>query len=191
MRYYIIDIVKMKLYPYNDLNELVNLMETETTQIPEEPLENIIFNTKLFNNPEKLFKLKQSIERFISENPSKDERKIDANTKNQFFYLYAALWSLPNVLVNDSMANFVRQMAVWFPEWISSEKKMLRNYELSLSHEKKKWEKDHVLQKVTEWKLFAKRSGMSMKKAEHFETLAMRIYTTVNLIVKDIRKGKY
>ena len=177
----------------NKIDELINLLGIETVVIstPEEPLENIIFNTRLFNTPEKLLMLKQTIGSFISESPAKDEMKIDANTKNQFFYLYAALWSLPNVLVNDSMANFVRQMAVWFPEWISSEKKMLRNYELSLSHEKKKWEKDHVLQKVTEWKLFAKRSGMSMKKAEHFETLAMRIYTTVNLIVKDIRKGKY
>ena len=177
----------------NKIDELIMQLgtETEVTSIPEEPLENFIFNTRLFNTPEKLFMLKQTIGSFICENPTKDEMKIDANTKNQFFYLYAALWSLQNVLVNDSMANFVRQMAVWFPEWISSEKKMLRNYELSLSHEKKKWEKDHVLQKVTEWKLFAKRSGMSMKKAEHFETLAMRIYTTVNLIVKDIRKGKY
>ena len=177
----------------NKIDELIMQLgtETEVTSTPEEPLENFIFNTRLFNTPEKLLKLKQTIGSFICENPAKDERKIDANTKNQFFYLYAALWSLQNVLVNDSMANFVRQMAVWFPEWISSEKKMLRNYELSLSHEKKKWEKDHVLQKVTEWKLFVKRSGMSMKKAEHFETLAMRIYTTVNLIVKDIRKGKY
>ena len=183
------ELIKMR----DKLDVLIERLETETKvmSISEEPLENVIFNPKLFDTPEKLLMLKQTIGSFICENPTKDEMKIDANTKNQFFYLYAALWSLQNVLVNDSMANFVRQMAVWFPEWISSEKKMLRNYELSLSHEKKKWEKDHVLQKVTEWKLFAKRSGMSMKKAEHFETLAMRIYTTVNLIVKDIRKGKY
>ncbi len=177
----------------NRIDELIKQLgtETEVKITPEEPLENIIFNTKLFNNPEKLFKLKQSIERFISENPSKDERKIDANTKNQFFYLYAALWSLPNVLVNDSMANFVRQMAVWFPEWIPSDKKMLRNYELSLSHEKKKWERDKELLKVTEWKSFIKRSSMSVKKAMYFESLAMSVYMAVNQMIKEILNKKH
>ena len=177
----------------NRIDELINQLETETevTSTPEEPLENIIFNTKLFNAPEKLLKLKQTIERFISENPAKDEMKIDANTKNQFFYLYAALWSLPNVLVNDSMANFVRQMAVWFPEWIPSDKKMQRNYELSLSHEKKKWERDKELLKVTEWKSFIKRSSMSVKKAMYFESLAMGVYMAVNQMIKEILNKKH
>ena len=41
----------------NRIDELINLLgtETEVTSTPEEPLENIIFNTKLFNTPEKLF----------------------------------------------------------------------------------------------------------------------------------------
>jgi len=175
------------------IDELIKQLEpeTEVTSTPEELLENIIFNNKLFNTPEKLLKLKQTIESFICENPAKDETKVDANTKNQFFYLYAALWSLPNVLADDSMANFVRQMAVWFPKWIPSDKKLQRNYELSLSHEKKKWELDKELLKVTEWKSFAKRSGISIKKTEHFETLTMMIYTTVNLILKDIRNRKH
>lgn len=193
MRYLIIDIEKLELYPYNSRNELIKQLEprTEVTSTPEEPLENIIFNTRLFNTPEKLGQLKRVIGSFISENPAKDEMKVDANTKNQFFYLYAALWSLPNLLSDDSMVSFIRQMAVWFPEWIPLEKKMLRNYELSLSHEKKKWEQNKKLLKVTEWKTFVKRSGMSIKKAEHFEALAMMIYTTVNLIVKDIRSRKH
>ena len=193
MRYLIIDIEKLELYPYNSKDGLIKQLGTETELIPatEEPLENIIFNPKIFNTPEKLIKLKEAISAFISDNPVKDEKKIDARTKNQFFYLYAALWSLPNVLANDSMASFIRQMAMWFPEWIPLEKKMLRNYELSLSHEKKKWEQNKKLLKVTEWKTFVKRSGMSIKKAEHFEALAMMIYTTVNLIVKDIRSRKH
>ena len=175
------------------IDELIKQLEpgTEVVTDFEEPLENIIFNTKLFNTSEKLEQLKRVIGSFISENPAKDEMKVDANTKNQFFYLYAALWSLPNLLSDDSMVSFIRQMAVWFPEWIPLEKKMLRNYELSLSHEKKKWEQNKKLLKVTEWKTFVKRSGMSIKKAEHFEALAMMIYTTVNLIVKDIRSRKH
>ena len=107
------------------IDELIKQLgtETEVTSTPEEPLENIIFNTKLFNTREKLLKLKQTIERFISENPAKDERKIDAKKMNQFFCLYAALWSRQWVLANESMAGFVRQMVLWFPQWVSIEKK--------------------------------------------------------------------
>ena len=137
MRYYIIDLVMMKLYPYNDLDELIKQLGAEKEVITpvEEPLENIIFNPRLFNTNEKLTKLKNAMKAFISINPAKDEKKIDASAKNQYFYLYAALWSLPNVLADDSMVNFIRQMALWFPEQIPSDKKEQRKYEQSLSHE--------------------------------------------------------
>ncbi|MBQ8887901.1 MAG: hypothetical protein IJY59_00215 [Bacteroidaceae bacterium] len=103
----------------NKIDELIMQLgtETEVTSTPEEPLENIIFNTRLFNTPEKLLMLKQTIGSFICENPTKDEMKIDAKKMNQFFCLYAALWSRPNVLANECMADFVRQMALWFPLW--------------------------------------------------------------------------
>ena len=193
MRYYIIDLVMKKLYPYNDLDELIKQLEAETECCPttNEILENVIFNPILFNTHEKLTKLKRTIGTFISNNPTKDEKKIDARTKNQFFYLYAALWSLPDVLADDSMVSFVRQMALWFPECLPSEKKEQRNYEQSLSHEKKKWEREDELLKVSEWKTFIKKSGMRLKKAKHFEALAMTIYTTVNELLKSIRQEKH
>lgn len=193
MRYYIIDLVMMKLYPYNDLDELIKQLETETevTTLVEEPLENIIFNPKLFNTNEKLTKLKNAMKAFISINPAKDEKKIDASSKNQYFYLYAALWSLPDVLADDSMVNFIRQMALWFPEHILSGKKVQRNYELSLSHEKKKWEQENQLLKVTQWKTFIKESSMSVKKATYFESLAMKIYMTVNVLLKGMLKENH
>ena len=177
----------------NKLDELIKQLSTETElALPtEEPLENIIFNPKFFDDVEKLYALKQTIENFISISPTKDEKKIDARTKNQFFYLYAALWSLPDVLADDSMVSFVRQMTLWFPECLSSEKKEQRNYEQSLSHEKKKWEQEDELLKVSEWKAFIKKSGMSLKKAKHFEALAMTIYTTVNELLKRIRQEKH
>lgn len=177
----------------NTLDGLIKQLGTETELIPatEEPLENIIFNPKIFNTPEKLIKLKEAISAFISDNPVKDEKKIDARTKNQFFYLYAALWSLPNVLANDSMASFIRQMAMWVPEWISSDKKEERKYEQSFSNIKKKWEQKGILLKVTEWKSFIKRSSMSIKKAMYFESLAMKIYTDINLLVKGILREKH
>ena len=177
----------------NKLDELIMQLgtETEVTSPTKEPLDNIIFNPKVFDTEKKLNALKRTIGNFISINPIKDDKKIDARTKNQFFYLYAALWSLLDVLADESMVSFVRQMALWFPESIPSEKKKQRNYEQSLSHEKKKWEQENELLKVTEWKTFIKKSGMSVKKAKRFEVLAMTVYTTVNELLKGIRKGKH
>ncbi len=193
MRYYIIDLVMMKLYPYNNLDDLIKQLGAETEIIipVEESIENIIFNPKVFNTPEKLVRLKQTISGCIGENPTKNEKKIDAKTKNQFFYMYVSLWSLPDVLADESMVNFVRQMALWFPEWLPSEKKGQRNFEQSLSHEKKKWEQEDELLKVTEWKTFIKKSSMSLKKAKYFEALAITIYTTVNELLKGIRQEKH
>jgi hypothetical protein len=39
--------------------------------------------------------------------------------------------------------------------------------------------------------MFIKKSGMSVKKAKRFEVLAMTVYTTVNELLKGIRKGKH
>ena len=50
--------------------------------------------------------------------------------------------------------------------------------------EKKKWEKEDLLLKVTEWKSFIKKSSMNVNKATHFESLAMKVYTTVNVLLK-------
>lgn len=186
-------IVERLLVMRNTIDDIISLLEDEFEPTPSkpEPLENIIFNAKLFNTPEKLEQLKQTIGNFISKNPVKDDRIIDARTKNQLFYLYAALWSLSDVLADESMVSFVRQMALWFPEYLPSEKKEQRNYEQSLSHEKKKWEQKDELLKVSEWKAFIKKSGMSLKKAKHFEALAMTIYTTVNELLKGIRQEKH
>ena len=177
----------------NKLDELIKQLETETevTTHVEEPLGNIIFNAKLFNTPEKLTRLKRTIGRFISNNPAKDERKIHAETKNQFFYLYASLWSLPDVLADESMVQFVRQMAQWFPEYIPTAKKEQRNYERSLSHEKQKWEKDGVLLKVMDWKSFIPQNGMQKSKAVRYESLSKEIFTVLNLLIKQMRNQKH
>ena len=187
------EIIERLLVMRDTIDDIISQLEDEIKVVPspQEQLENIIFNPRLFNTNEKLAKLKYAMKAFISINSAKDEKKIDASAKNQYFYLYAALWSLPNVLADDSMVNFVRQMALWFPEHILSGKKVQRNYELSLSHEKKKWEKENQLLKVTQWKTFIKESSMSVKKATHFESLAMKIYTTVNVLMKDMLKENH
>ena len=173
----------------NRIDELINLLgtETEVTATLEEPLENIIFNTKLFNTPEKLEQLKRIIGSFICENPTKDERKIGAKTMNQFFCLYAAVCSRPNVLTNVCMADFVRQMAHWFPLWIPQkiDKKKFGRFTKALSAEQSHWKNEKgKLKKVTEWKGFIKERKVQNKKTRHFERLAREIYLAVNQLVK-------
>ena len=177
----------------NKLDELIKRLGTETVVASqtELTLENIIFNPKVFDSEKKLYALKQTIGNFISANPTKDEKKIDVRTKNQFFYLYAALWSLPNVLTDESMVNFVRQMALWFPQHLSSEKKMCRKYERSLSYEKQKWERNGMLLEVMDWKGLIAKNGMQKNKAVRFERLAREIFTTLNLLIKDMRNPKH
>ena len=177
------ELIKMR----NTLDELIKQLEpgTEATSIPEEPLENIIFNTKLFNTSEKLEQLKRVIGSFICENPAKDEKKVNAKKMNQFFCLYAALWSRPLVLANESMADFVRQMALWFPQWVSTEKKQFGKFTKALSAEKSHWMDDKGLKHVTDWKIFIPKSKMKNHKAKHFERLAREIYLAVNLLVKE------
>lgn len=173
----------------NKIDDLINQLGTgtEVTPTPEESLENIIFNTQIFNTPEKLEQLKRIIGSLISENPAKDERKIDARTMNQFFCLYAALWSRPNVLANECMADFVRQMAHWFPQWVpqDTDKKKFGRFTKALSSEQSHWKGEKGnLKKVTEWKEFIKKRKMQNQKASHFERVAMEIYLAVNQLVK-------
>ena len=176
------ELIKMR----DKLDVLIERLETETKvmSISEEPLENVIFNPKLFDTPEKLLMLKQTISRFISGNPAKDEMKVDAKKMNQFFCLYAALWSRPFVLANESMADFVRQLALWFPQWVSIEKKQFGKFTKALSSEKSHWMDDKELKHVTDWKMFIPKSKMKNGKAGHFERLAREIYLAVNLLVK-------
>ena len=171
------------------IDELIKQLgtETEVKITPEEPLENFIFNTRLFNTPEKLLMLKQTIESFISESPAKDEMKIDAKKMNQFFCLYAALCSRPNVLTNVCMADFVRQMALWFPLWIPQDidKKKFGRFTKALSTEQSHWKDEKgKLKNVTEWKNFIKERKVQNKKTRHFERLAREIYLAVNQLVK-------
>ena len=94
----------------NKLDELIKQLgtEAEVTLPTEGSLENIIFNAKLFNTPEKLAMLKETVENFFCDNPTKDYGKLNVRSKNQFFCLYAALWSRPKVLANTRITDFVR-----------------------------------------------------------------------------------
>ena len=173
----------------DELNDLINQLETEreATPTPEEPLENVIFNTRLFNTPEKLEQLKRIVGSFISKNPAKDEKKVNAQTMNQFFCLYAALWTRPNVLANECMADFVRQMALWFPQWVpqDSDKKKFGRFTKALSAELSYWKDENgLLKKVTEWKDFIKAGKLQNQKTRHFERVAMEIFLAVNQLVK-------
>ena len=68
---------------------------------------------------------------------------------------------------------------------------MCRKYERSLSYEKQKWEKNGMLLKVMDWKGLIAKNGMQKNKAVRFERLAREIFTTLNLLIKDMRNPKH
>ena len=80
--------------------------------------------------------------------------------------------------------HFVRQMALWFPQWVSNEKKQLEKFRKALSSEKSHWMDDKGLKHVMDWKMSVPKSKMKDRKAKHFERLAREIYLGVNQLVK-------
>lgn len=192
MKYLLINIETLKLYSCSNCEDVIRQVRYEKTEALEEvemPLENIIFNPKLFNTAEKLAKLKQVLGSFISNHPAKDEKKIDGHQKNQFFCIYAALWSRPYVLGKTGLADFVRQMALWFPEWVPTDvdKKNFKNFNNALSTELAHWKDEDGLVKVGDWKKLVKDSSMRVSKAAHFANLAQEIYLAVNALVKSMQ----
>jgi hypothetical protein len=192
MKYLLINIETLKLYSCSNCEDVIRQVRYEKTEALEEvemPLENIIFNPKLFNTSEKLAKLKQVLGSFISNHPAKDEKKIDGHQKNQFFCIYAALWSRSYVLAKTGLADFVRQMALWFPEWVPTDvdKKNFKNFNNALSTELAHWKDENGLVKVGDWKKFAKDSSMRVSKVAVFANLAQEIYLAVNALVKSMQ----
>ena len=184
------DIKKELIEVRNRIDAIIKQLGTEENiSICEPPLENIIFNAKLFNTVEKLTKLKQVLGSFISHHSIKDEMKIDGRQKNQFFCIYAALWSRPYVLSKTGLADFVRQMALWFPEWVPTDvdKKNFKNFNNALSTELAHWKDEDGLVKVGDWKKLVKDSSMRVSKAAHFANLAQEIYLAVNTLVKSMQ----
>ena len=85
------------------------------------------------------------------------------------------------------MADFVRQMALWFPLWIPQDidKKKFGRFTKALSTEQSHWKDEKgKLKNVTEWKNFIKERKVQNKKTRHFERLAREIYLAVNQLVK-------
>jgi hypothetical protein len=180
------ELIEMK----NKLEVLIEQLgtETEVTLPAEESLENFIFNPRLFNTPEKLAKLKETLEDFFCDNSTKNLQKLNVGSKNQFFCLYAALWSRPGVLAKTRIADFVKQMVLWFPQWTADPKDVIAIQHLkdALYDEQQNWKLEDVLQNVTEWYKFINHGRMSKAKARHFGQLAMSIYTSVNQLVKNL-----
>jgi hypothetical protein len=92
------------------------------------------------------------------------------------------------VLAKTRIADFVKQMVLWFPQWTADAKdvKAIQHLKDALYDEQQNWKLDDVLQNVTEWYKFINHGRMSKTKARHFGQLAMSIYTSVNQLVKNL-----
>lgn len=165
-------------------------MESDTSEEGEENenrdiLENLIFNFRAFNNQNRLHQLKNLINDCFSIDASvlaqKDCKKINPQVKNQFFCLYAAFYSL-KLLSDDSVKNFVHQLALWFPQWINkeNEEKVVK----AIYDEQLGWKQNGVLIPCMEWQSMINRSESADSKRNRFRRITQEIYANLNLLVK-------
>ena len=165
-------------------------MEPDTSEEEEENdnkeiLENLIFNYQRFNNQDRLHQLKNLMNDSFSidatELSRKDCKKINPQFKNQFFCLYAALYSL-KLLSDDSVKSFVHQLALWFPQWVNegNEEKVVK----AIYDEQLGWKQNGVLTPCLEWQSMISRSESVDSKRNRFRRITQEIYANLNQLVK-------
>lgn len=182
--------------PMYDIHDNVNVyinnkkLEPEKTEEGEgnenrDILENLIFNSRKFNNQDRLHQLKNLMDDCFSIDASvlaqRDCKKINPQKMNQFFCLYAALYSL-NLLSEDSVKSFVHQLALWFPQWVNveNEEKVTK----AIYDEQLGWKQNGVLVPCMEWQALISRSESTDSKRNRFRRIAQDIYANLNQLVK-------
>lgn len=143
---------------------------------------NLIFSTGLFRNDEALWKLKKLLRKPVMEYRASGQ-------KNRLYCLYAALWSVPDVLARKEAPDFIRQLKLWFtddfPEEGTPEFDRLCD---NLHKEARKWGGWKTPIRVNEWKSYAmKRTGRKSKKIENFVSVAVETFLPLNGLVKELR----
>ena len=150
-----------------------------------EILENLIFDFKKFNNQDRLHQLKNLMSESFSIDVSvlaqKDCKKINPQVKNQFFCLYAALYSL-KLLSDDSVKSFVHQLALWFPKLVNekNEVKVVK----AIYDEQLRWKQNGVLVPCMEWQSMINRSESADSKRNRFRRITQEFYANINQLVK-------
>lgn len=182
--------------PMYDIHDNVNVyinnkkIEPEKTEEGEgnenrDILENLIFNSRKFNNQDRLHQLKNLMDDCFSIDASvlaqRDCKKINPQKMNQFFCLYAALYSL-NLLSEDSVKSFVHQLALWFPQWVNveNEEKVTK----AIYDEQLGWKQNGVLVPCMEWQALISRGESTDSKRNRFRRIAQEIYANLNQLVK-------
>ena len=182
--------------PMYDIHDNVNVyinnqkIEPEKTEEGEgnenrDILENLIFNSRKFNNQDRLHQLKNLMDDCFSIDASvlaqRDCKKINPQKMNQFFCLYAALYSL-NLLSEDGVKSFVHQLALWFPQWVNAENE--EKVTKAIYDEQLGWKQNGVLVPCMEWQALISRSESSDSKRNRFRRIAQDIYANLNQLVK-------
>ena len=182
--------------PMYDIHDNVNVyinnkkIEPEKTEEGEgnenrDILENLIFNSRKFNNQDRLHQLKNLMDDCFSIDASvlaqRDCKKINPQKMNQFFCLYAALYSL-NLLSEDGVKSFVHQLALWFPQWVNAENE--EKVTKAIYDEQLGWKQNGVLVPCMEWQALISRSESTDSKRNRFRRIAQDIYANLNQLVK-------
>lgn len=148
-------------------------------------LENLIFNGKKINNQDRLYQLKELMDGCFTmdalELAQKDCKKINPQKMNQFFCLYAALYSL-NLLLDVNVKSFVQQLALWFPQLVNkeNEEKILK----AIYDEQTHWKQNGVLVPCMEWQGLISRTEGGDSKKNRFRRITQEIYGNLNQWMK-------
>lgn len=182
--------------PMYDIHDNVNVyinnkkIEPEKTEEGEgnehrDILENLIFNSRKFNNQDRLHQLKKLMDDCFSIDSSvlaqRDCKKINPQKMNQFFCLYAALYSL-NLLSEDGVKSFVHQLALWFPQWVNAENE--EKVTKAIYDEQLGWKQNGVLVPCMEWQAMISKNESTDSKRNRFRRITQEIYANLNQLVK-------
>ena len=182
--------------PMYDIHDNVNVyinnkkIEPEKTEEGEgnenrDILENLIFNSRKFNNQDRLHQLKNLMDDCFSIDASvlaqRDCKKINPQKMNQFFCLYAALYSL-NLLSEDGVKSFVHQLALWFPQWVNAENE--EKVTKAIYDEQLGWKQNGVLVPCMEWQAMISKNESTDSKRNRFRRITQEIYANLNQLVK-------
>ena len=166
-------------------------------------LRNYIFDIKLFDTDEKLRTLLNEIARSIDLGEynaiygSNEHGRINPKVKNEWYYIFEALWESGICRRNVGDKEFVAQMMEWFPTAFSYDtpeemKAMTVNLRKSISHERTLW-KYGGAKEVTKLKdMWARyrQLGIAYEKVSRFYEIAYKGLYLRLVEIKENLNGK-
>lgn len=164
---------------YNDGGDIHfgnNTKQKDEPVVEEEPLRNIIFNTRLFDSNDRLAKLRITIAAAIDMGDATimygqpQQVRINPDVQSDWYYIVKAIEEA-KVAGKFTITGFIEQMVEWFPMLFPDEtkeqwEKFKRRLSKSISDEKSLWRYGKMKEIVTLREMWAKRKNVRLDQAK-------------------------